>query len=185
MVTVDFDYKNGWAAPRLVPTAPLTFAPTASCLHYGTSCFEGMKLYRGADSRLRLFRPIANATRMLGSATRVALPAFNPTELEKLVIKLCAKDGPRWLPRERGEGFLYVRPTLLGSAGALGVQKPQEAMLFIILTMFPALDDKNHGLRLLASRDDDGCRAWPGGFGNAKVGANCTSASHVLTYCFC
>ena len=132
-----------------------------------------MKLYRGQDGRLRLFRPNLNAARMLGSATRVALPAFDPVELEKLVIKLCARDGPRWLPRERGEGFLYVRPTIVGSAKALGVGRPQEAMMFTIITMFPSMDDKKTGLRLLASKDDM-CRAWPGGFGNAKVGANCT-----------
>ena len=87
-------------------------------------------------------------------------------------MKLCATDGARWLPKERGEGFLYVRPTVVGSGGALGVQRPREAMLFVVMAVFPSMDDKTQGLRLLASKDDM-CRAWPGGFGNAKVGANC------------
>lgn len=70
---------------------------------------------------------------------------------------------------------------------------PKEALLFIIACCFPAFDEpkgavvadkssitevgipasltRKAGLRLLASKDDM-VRAWPGGFGSAKVGAN-------------
>ena len=58
---------------------------------------------------------------------------------------------------------------MIGSAAALGVATPEEATLFIISTFFPSLD-KPSGLKLLASQN--GVRAWPGGFGYAKVGAN-------------
>lgn len=82
---------------------------------------------------------------------------------------------------------------MIASAAALGVQKPKEALLFIIACCFPSLSEpteavipspiqpgngngvaqekKKSGLKLLASKDDM-VRAWPGGFGNAKVGAN-------------
>ena len=53
---------------------------------------------------------------MLTSATRIALPAFEPKELEKLIFALISVDGPKWLP-EPGT-FLYLRPTMIGSAGA-------------------------------------------------------------------
>lgn len=167
--------------------------PTASVLHYATECFEGMKLYRGFDSRLRLFRPDRNCRRMLSSATRIALPAFDPGELQKLIEDLVSVDGDKWLPRSRPGQFLYLRPTMIATAAALGVQKPKEALLYIIACCFPALDetigsvvqdqaqlsngngvvpeDKPPGMRLLASKDDM-VRAWPGGFGYAKVGAN-------------
>jgi branched-chain amino acid aminotransferase len=106
------------------------------------------------------------------SATRIALPGFEPEELLKLIVKLCSVDGAKWLPKHtRKGGFLYIRPTMIASDPALGVQKPKEALLYIILCCFPSMDTKTSGMKLLASRDDM-VRAWPGGFGFAKVGAN-------------
>ncbi|KAF2662097.1 branched-chain-amino-acid aminotransferas-like protein [Lophiostoma macrostomum CBS 122681] len=171
MIQAKWSENSGWSAPTLQPYGPLSLMPTASCLHYATECFEGMKLYRGYDGKLRLFRPELNCNRMEKSATRIALPTFPTEELLKLINKLCATDGPKWLPRDEPGSFLYIRPTMIASDAALGVQKPKEALLFIILTCFPSMDDRKGGMKLLASKDDM-CRAWPGGFGYAKVGAN-------------
>ena len=87
-----------------MPYGPLSLAPTASCLQYGTQCFEGLKLYRGCDGELRLFRPALNAARMRESARRVALPDFEIEEWVKLVVRLCVVDGAKWLGRESGRG---------------------------------------------------------------------------------
>lgn len=171
MLTASWTQAGGWAAPELKPYGPLSLMPTASVLHYATECFEGMKLYRGFDGKLRLFRPQLNCSRMLMSSSRVALPGFNPRELLKLITKLCAVDGPRWLPRDRQGYFLYIRPTMIADDSALGIRKPRSALLFVVMTMFPAMDANPRGMRLLASRDNM-IRAWPGGFGYAKVGAN-------------
>lgn len=131
---------------------------------------------------------------MRKSAARIALPDFDPAELEKLIKALCARDGGKWLPRERAGHFLYLRPTFIATDAALGVQRPQEALLYIILCCFPDMTkslatpappalsghangvdgmekQRPSGLKLLAS-DEDTIRAWPGGFGYAKVGAN-------------
>lgn len=193
MITCSWNSIRGWEAPRLEPYGPLNLMPTASVLHYATSCFEGLKLYRGYDSRLRLFRPDRNCRRMLGSAVRIALPAFDPEELQKLLEALVRVDGAKWLPRSRPGSFLYLRPTMIADAAALGVQKPSGALLYIIACCFPSLDEPQGkfglgstslsngntalpekqapGMKLLASKDDM-VRAWPGGFGYAKVGAN-------------
>ena len=157
-----------------------------------------MKLYRGYDGALRLFRPDRNCRRMLKSATRIALPAFEPDELQQLIEALVAVDGGKWLPKSRPGSFLYLRPTMIANSPYLGVQMPKEAMLFIIACCFPAFDGPSGtfsntslthstfangaaqstkaqiprpGMKLLASKDDM-VRAWPGGFGYAKVGAN-------------
>ena len=83
---------------------------------------------------------------------------------------------------------MYLRPTMIATAAALGVQKPKEALLYIIACCFPSFDTPSGtagpngnmiqqpskarpGLKLLASKEDT-VRAWPGGFGYAKVGAN-------------
>ncbi|KAF2625630.1 branched-chain-amino-acid aminotransferas-like protein [Macroventuria anomochaeta] len=171
MIQAKWTAEEGWAAPTLQPYGPLSLAPTASCLHYATECFEGMKLYRGHDGKLRLFRPDLNCNRMLMSTNRIALPAFPPKELLKLIVKLCKTDGAKWLPKDRPGSFLYIRPTMIASDPALGVERPKEALLFVILCCFAPTGDLPGGMKLLASQDDM-CRAWPGGFGYAKVGAN-------------
>lgn len=83
-----------------------------------------------------------------------------------------------WLPKNRPGSFLYLRPAIIGNGEQLGVSAPSEVLLFIIAVPWPDLSTgtppgaaaKPPGLKLLASKDDT--RAWPGGFGYAKVGAN-------------
>ena len=171
MVTALWSSSNGWSFPQLVPHGPIPLMPTASVLHYATECFEGMKLYRGYDGKLRLFRPQKNCHRMVTSAKRISLPSCDPNELHQLIRKLCAIDGPKWLPKDRPGASLYIRPTLIGTDSSLGFRIPDEALLFIILvygsSARPDLVSNDvamgsisaSGLRLLAS-PDDAVRAW-------------------------
>ena len=108
MITARWTVESGWEAPELKPYGAFSIMPTASVLHYATECFEGLKLYRGFDGKLRLFRVSRNCERMRKSAARIALPDFDGKELQKLIIALCARDGPKWLPKERPGSFLYV-----------------------------------------------------------------------------
>lgn len=181
ILTVQWSEWNGWDAPEIKPYGPLSIMPTASVLHYATECFEGLKAYRGFDGKVRLFRPERNARRFLKSATRVALPAFAPDEFVKLLKKFVGLEARRWVT-EPGQ-FIYIRPTMIATTATLGVQRPKEALMYILMVMWPPLDEPNpnltpapgakpaKGMRLLASRNDS-IRAWPGGFGYAKVGAN-------------
>jgi branched-chain amino acid aminotransferase len=171
MITATWKLATGWEAPELKPYGPLPLMPTASVLHYATECFEGLKVYRGYDGRLRLFRPDRNAARMRMSAARISLPVFEPDQLVELMLSLLAVDGPRWLPRDRPGSYLYIRPTVIGTQPQLGVQAPKEAMLFILVSFMPRLDAPAGGMRLHTSPEDM-VRAWVGGFGYAKVGAN-------------
>jgi len=171
MVTATWKAGAGWEAPELKPYGPLSLMPTASCLHYATECFEGLKVYRGYDGKLRIFRPDRNAARMRMSAARISLPVFEPEELVKLITALLSVDGTRWLPKENPGAYLYIRPTLIGTQPQLGVQAPKEAMLYIIVSYMPKLDAPQGGMRLHTSPEDM-VRAWVGGFGYAKVGAN-------------
>ncbi|KAK5628666.1 hypothetical protein RRF57_004381 [Xylaria bambusicola] len=171
MITAKWSAKTGWTAPELKPYGPLSLMPTASVLHYATECFEGLKVYRGYDGKLRLFRPDCNCERMLMSSVRISLPSFPPKELEKLILALMSVDGPKWLARERAGTFLYVRPTMIGTQSQLGVQAPSEALLYIIISYMPVMDSPAGGMKLHTSPDDM-VRAWAGGFGYAKVGAN-------------
>ncbi|KAL5596671.1 hypothetical protein BROUX41_006636 [Berkeleyomyces rouxiae] len=171
MITATWRSTTGWEAPELKPYGPLSLMPTASVLHYATECFEGIKAYRGYDGKLRLFRPSQNADRMLMSCLRVSLPGFPPDEFLKLLYALLETDGQRWLPASDPGTFIYLRPSMIGTQAQLGVQAPNEAMLFIIATYLPAMDAPAGGMKLLTSPSDM-VRAWVGGFGYAKLGAN-------------
>ncbi|KAK4113567.1 branched-chain amino acid aminotransferase II [Canariomyces notabilis] len=171
MITVTWDASSGWSAPELKPYGPLSLMPTASVLHYATECFEGLKAYRGYDGKLRLFRPDCNARRMLMSTLRISLPGFDPAELEKLIMALVAVDGTKWLPKSRPGSYLYLRPAVIGTQPQLGVQAPKEALLFITASFMPRMDTPPGGMKL-HTNPEDMVRAWVGGFGYAKVGAN-------------
>jgi branched-chain amino acid aminotransferase len=171
MILASWSASTGWSNPELKPYGPLSLMPTASVLHYATECFEGLKVFRGFDGKLRVFRPDRNAARFRMSAARISLPVFDPVEMEKLIIALLEVDGPKWLPKEKAGQYLYIRPTIIGSAPALGVAAPREALMYIIVTYLPKLDNPVGGMRLHTSPDDM-IRAWVGGFGYAKVGAN-------------
>jgi branched-chain amino acid aminotransferase len=71
MITAVWVATTGWHAPQLRPYGNLSLPPTASVLHYATECFEGMKMYRGYDGKLRLFRPDANCKRMVSKIHRI------------------------------------------------------------------------------------------------------------------
>lgn len=94
---------------------------------------------------------------------------------------LVSVEGDKWAPKSRPGGFIYLRPAMIATDPSLTIQKPREVLLYIVATSFPSYDEPIDpqsglpkaisGLELLASREDT-IRAWPGGFGYAKVGAN-------------
>lgn len=171
MLVCHWSEASGWAAPEIRPYGPLSIMPSASVLQYATECFEGIKAYRGDDGKLRLFRLNLNCKRMLKSSTRVGLPAFDTSALEKLLREFVVLEAEKWLPRDRKGETLYLRPTHIGTTAALGVQKPQHSTLYAIATLAPGFKTKSGGMTVVTSPADS-CRAWPGGFGSAKLGAN-------------
>ncbi|EXA51324.1 hypothetical protein FOVG_03783 [Fusarium oxysporum f. sp. pisi HDV247] len=176
MIVVSWTSQQGWEAPRVVPYGPVSLMPTASALQYATQCFEGMKVFRGYDGRLRLFRPLYNCERLRNSASRIALPSFDPKELLKLIHRLCALESPKWLPKDKPGAALYIRPTLIGSDPSLGFKAPEEVQLYMFMIYWPSPKTTGlQGTRLLASSESV-VRAWPGGTGAAKVGGNYAAA---------
>uniref|UniRef100_A0A3B1IPT5 Branched-chain-amino-acid aminotransferase n=1 Tax=Astyanax mexicanus TaxID=7994 RepID=A0A3B1IPT5_ASTMX len=131
--------------------------------------FEGMKAYRGADGRVRLFRPMLNMTRMLKSANRACLPGFDRGELLECIRKLVEVD-QEWVPQSESAS-LYIRPTFIGTEPSLGVKKPSRAMLFVILC--PVGSYFSTGTKPVSLwADSKYIRAWRGGTGDCKMGGN-------------
>ncbi|WAO84558.1 Branched-chain-amino-acid aminotransferase [Fusarium falciforme] len=170
MLICNWDEATGWENPVIQPFGPLSLLPSANVLQYATGCFEGVKAYRGYDGQLRLFRLRLNCERMLKSSVRVGLPQFDPGALEQLIHSFVALEAERWLPKDRVGQTLYLRPTHIGTTPGLGLQQPRQASLYLIATLAPGFST-NGGMTLVTSPAGT-IRAWPGGFGNAKLSAN-------------
>ena len=46
MLTVEWDAKEGWGKPSIIPYQNLSLDPATCVLHYAFECFEGMKAYK-------------------------------------------------------------------------------------------------------------------------------------------
>ncbi|XP_050732142.1 branched-chain-amino-acid aminotransferase, cytosolic-like [Eriocheir sinensis] len=169
MLKIYYTRDSGWGAPRITPLQDLRLHPAAKVLHYSVELFEGMKAFRGVDDEIRLFRPGMNMARMNRTAARSALPTFDSEELITLLKKLVNVD-QEWVPHTESSS-LYIRPTLIGTEPTLGVVRPAEALLFVILSpVGPYFASGFKPVSLLA--DPRFVRAWPGGVGEMKMGAN-------------
>jgi branched-chain amino acid aminotransferase len=94
---------------------------------------------------------------------------FNGAELIKLISSLVKVDD-RWIPREKGYS-LYLRPTLIGTQRTLGIGPTASALLYVITSpVGPYYPTGFKAVKLMATTDR--VRAWPGGTGAAKLGAN-------------
>ncbi|KAK5958918.1 branched-chain-amino-acid transaminase BAT1 PWA37_003594 [Arxiozyma heterogenica] len=169
MLQIEWTQEKGWASPEIVPYGPLKLDPSAVVFHYGFEAFEGLKAYRTPENKITLFRPDMNMKRMNKSAARICLPTFDGAELIKLMGKLIEQD-KRFVPQ--GQGYsLYLRPTIIGTTPALGVSTPDRALLYVIASpVGPYYKTGFKAVRLEAT--DYATRAWPGGCGDKKLGAN-------------
>ncbi|POS84686.1 branched-chain-amino-acid aminotransferase [Erysiphe pulchra] len=107
--------------------------------------------------------------RMKKSAARIALPTFDESSVVDLISKLVVID-QRFVPREKGYS-LYLRPTMIGTQSTLGVGPPSRALLYVIAS--PVGPYYPTGFKAISLEATDyAVRAWPGGVGDKKLGAN-------------
>ena len=55
--------EKGWGAAELVESPYVNLHIGATALHYGQSCFEGLKAFAHEDDSVHIFRPDENAKR--------------------------------------------------------------------------------------------------------------------------
>ncbi|XP_054261084.1 branched-chain-amino-acid aminotransferase, cytosolic-like [Macrosteles quadrilineatus] len=161
---------GGWQQPCITPLEDLSLHPAAKVLHYAVELFEGFKAYRGVDGQIRIFRPELNMKRMNLTALRAGLPQFDGEELIRCICRLINID-QEWVPYSEAAS-IYIRPALIGTEPTLGVAMSESALLYTILSPVgsyfsgPSLKP----ISLLA--DPSFVRAWPGGYGDKKLGSN-------------
>ena len=169
MLSIEWTAAQGWLPPRITPYQNLSLDPATCVFHYAFECFEGMKAYKCTDGSLRLFRPDKNMQRINKSAARIALPTFDGDSLISLIGTMCRMD-QRFIPSEKGYS-LYLRPTMIGTQRTLGVGPPGSALLYVIAS--PVGPYYPTGFKAISLEATDyAVRAWPGGVGDKKLGAN-------------
>jgi branched-chain amino acid aminotransferase len=157
-----------FAPPTVEPLGPLSLHPAAHALHYGSSCFEGLKAHRGADQIVRLFRLPAHVARMRASAETLCLPV-PPAELLAGMIRAAVRanlDETPALP-----GALYVRPVLLGTDPNVGAAATpsHEALAYVVASPVGEYFDSTRTLTIEIETELP--RSTPQ-FGGVKTGAN-------------
>ncbi|KAF8139930.1 aminotransferase [Boletus edulis] len=171
MLRIPWTESTGWGAPAIEPFSTLNLSPAAVVFHYAQALFEGMKAYRRPDGAATMFRPDMNMKRMNDSAERLALPTFNGDALIECMRQLISLERD-WIPKEPGHS-LYIRPTMIGTNGTLGVQPPTEALLFVICSpVGPYYPQGFKPVALYGTTDEEYIRTAPGGTGAFKVAAN-------------
>jgi branched-chain amino acid aminotransferase len=154
-------------------------------------CFEGMKAYKpllssssstNTDQQLptktneiRLFRPEKNMERLSGSMKRLGMPGYNfpHQELIHCIAQLVRLD-ESFIPTSTTPGYaLYIRPTVIATHPFLGLCPPEQLLLYVICSpVGPYYKSARFApIKLIASSVDQ-IRAWPGGTGYSKIGAN-------------
>ncbi|CAG8975106.1 hypothetical protein HYALB_00008947 [Hymenoscyphus albidus] len=169
MLSIEWTASEGWLAPRITPYQNLSLDPASCVFHYAFECFEGMKAYKDSNGKVRLFRPTKNMERMNKSSARIALPTFDQAAMIKLISQFSQME-ERFIPSTKGYS-LYLRPTMIGTQKTLGVGPPGSALLYVIAS--PVGPYYPTGFKAISLEATNyAVRAWPGGVGDKKLGAN-------------
>lgn len=164
---------EGWYSAEVLPYGPMAMDPAASVFHYGQALFEGMKAFRQENGEVVFFRPEFNYDRLCEGAARMCLQA-PPKDLFMEGLKKLVQVDERWIPHEPNTS-LYIRPTLIGTEGFLGVRPSHETVFFIILS--PVGSYYAEGAKPVRIWvEEKYLRAAPGGLGAVKAGANYASS---------
>lgn len=171
-------FKDGkWSDPIVSDDFNLALNCYAGVYHYGSSCFEGLKAFRGVDGIVRLFRPEENAKRMLRSAKFLDLAAPSIEQFVEMCV-MSVKANSEYIPPVDTSASLYLRPLLIGTNPQLGISSSKEA-LFIIMAAPVGTYSGDLSLvpgTAVISRNYD--RAAPNGSGSVKIGANYAQSLH-------
>ena len=179
-IKTDFRYisnwKDGkWDAGHLTEDNMLTISEASCALHYGQSCFEGLKAYRTKEGKIQLFRPNKNAERLNSSLRKLLMPEIP----EEKFIDACmqvVKANEAYIPPYGTGGTLYLRPFVIGVGDNIGV-KPAPEYIFCVFCL-PVGAYFKSGLTPCNFMIADYDRAAPHGTGGQKVGGNYAASMH-------
>ncbi|ORX79243.1 branched chain amino acid aminotransferase apoenzyme [Anaeromyces robustus] len=177
-----YKYKDGkWDDGELVEEPFLKIHIAATALHYGQTGFEGLKAFRMKDGKIRVFRPQANAERII-STCEYTMMAAPTVEMFLDGVRRVIAANIEYVPPYGSGASLYIRPVFFGTEARVGVSSAEEYALIIFVD--PVSDYYKGGMSnpvkslIMANTD----RAAPYGTGHVKIGGNYVAtvrASHL------
>lgn len=164
-------YRDGkWGEIEVSSSPTIDVHIAATGLHYGQEIFEGMKAFRGADGKIRIFRLEENARRLADSAKGL-LMAPVPEELFREMAVKAVKLNERFVPPYGTGASLYIRPLEFGLSPQIGVKPGKEYVFIILVTpVGPYFKSGFQPSNYCIMRQYD--RVAPKGTGRWKVGGN-------------
>lgn len=169
---------KGWSKMLVSQDETLPVPLAAACLHYGSSLFEGLKAFRGADGKIRIFRLDDAVERLQRSAARLCLPV--PTR--EMIVEACTevvKRNIRHLPPYGHGAAMYIRPLEIGTSTSFGVTPSDEAWFVVFCSpVGPYFKGGIRPIKVAIDREQD--RVSVNGTGDVKIGAN--YAASLLPY---
>ncbi|MBC6401566.1 MAG: branched-chain amino acid aminotransferase [Ekhidna sp.] len=161
------DYRDGeWQNLRITPYQHFTISPANATLHYAQSIFEGLKAHKNKDGEILVFRPDANAKRLIKSAERMCMPPVPQELFLEAIDNLVALD-KGWVPDKPGTA-LYIRPFQFADDSFIRV-KASETYKFMVITG-PVGGYYSEPVKVKIEKQFT--RASKGGVGYAKTAGN-------------
>lgn len=163
-------FRDGqWSDGGIETDKQITISEASNVLHYGQTCFEGLKAYRNKDGSIQLFRPDENAKRMRRSAERLLMVPYPEEDFIRAVHEV-VRANSEWVPPYGTGASLYIRPFLIGIGDTIAVTPATEYIFSIFVTPVGAYFKKGLAPAHFLISDYD--RAAPKGTGAAKVAGN-------------
>ena len=170
-VNVRTTFRDGaWGPIEETSSEYINIHMAATALHYGQEIFEGLKAFRGADGKIRIFRLRDNARRIIESAKGLMMEPV-PEELFVEMVKRVVKANERFIPPYGSGASLYIRPLEIGISARVGVKPSSEYMFVIFVSpVGPYFKEGFKPTNICIMREYD--RVAPKGTGRWKVGGN-------------
>ncbi len=164
-------YRDGkWGEIEVSSSDTINMHMAATALHYGQEIFEGLKAFRGADGKVRIFRIEDNANRIISSANGIKMAPVPVDLFKKMVIKAVELNAS-FIPPYGSGAALHIRPIELGMSAQIGVHPSSEYLFMVMVTpVGPYFKEGFKPTNICIMREFD--RVAPKGTGRWKVGGN-------------
>ncbi len=151
------------------PLENFSLHPATHALHYGSTCFEGLKAHRQHDGSLGIFRLDDHVARMIQSISKLRMPPPGAELLRTMIID-AVEANAGFTPDPPGS--LYIRPTFIGTLRNIGAaaSPSTEGLLYVITS--PVGDYFAGGIRPLSIYVETTIPRTTPQFGMIKSGAN-------------
>lgn len=169
MLQIDWDKKTGWGKPQITPYGPMRVPISATSLHYGISCYEGLNVIQNKNTNeAQSFRSDEHLLGFLDSSNHLDMPLFDTEELYNCLRHLIDLE-KGWFPDTHEDKIsqLYVRLCHISMDPVMGVKSPDKTKVYAIVSP-TRLSQK----RLSVKCSDGVNKNWPLGHGQYTLGGN-------------